>query len=237
MKRASPLSLVALLVVATGSIARAQSPDDIAAADALHSTPVGALTPMASVGAQGGKASHTISARYAHYSVTGLDGNTYALTLGHSGSPLTHSLTAGVQSCDPCSSGTLLMIGANARYSIASATMGTHSLSLGLSGSGGWGHRTNYTAYSLAASLPIGLRMDKVSNGTLGAFVSPGLGWGHGKNTATNASGSGVRPIIGAGLGWTTDSGIGIHAGFSKVVIDGGGSSLGVGLSWRHNMM
>ena len=77
-------------------------------------------------------------------------------------------------------------------------------------------------ALSLAIPTPLG--------GRLAVTVLPGIGGG--RVVSVDETAQDTLPIIGATVAWIFRAGLAVHAGIQRIVIDGGPSQLGVGLSW-----
>jgi hypothetical protein len=242
MRRFLTASLVVGCVSLISRDAAAQSVQDAAAASALLGTPVGALTPvLVSPGTKGEKAFNSVAGRYSYYSPSSGDGNnTLGGTFYHqAGMNAAFSGTAAYTQvgCPGGGCDNLLMLGGDLHSTLwnnAAAKSNTLA-SINLQGSLGWGKAGDVSFLSAAIGVPLAMSMEQSSKARIGGFVTPGFGWGRMSFDASGVSGneSGTRPIIGAGAFWMSPAGWGLHASYSKVVIDNGGNSFGLGFSWN----
>jgi hypothetical protein len=239
MRRLLTASLVVGLVSLNSRDAAAQSIQDFAAANALLGTPVGALTPvLVSPGTKGEKAFSSVTGRFSHFSPSSGDGNntlggTYYTAVGMNAAV---AGTAGYTqvgcpaglSCD-----NLFMLGGDLHSTLwnNAAAKSSTLASINFQGSLGYGKAGDVNFLSAAVGVPLAMSMEQASKARVGGFVTPGFGWG--RMSANNTSESGTRPLIGAGAFWMSPAGWGLHASFSKIIIEDGGNSFGLGFSWN----
>ena len=238
-------SLVLALAAATAiRPAAAQSRDDVIAFQALVSTPVGALPPMATrtmIGTMQQGAS--IAVRYGYLGAVpgnGSSGNNFAATVilpAGLGSSL--SLTAGAVS-QYCGSragcGSKLMLGGAGDMRLWSSAMdrtaASPKLTVSLTGELGYAQRSPGSFISGYVGVPVALVGDTRPNRGLQlvGFLTPGFGFAN-ITGAGAANGSGSRYMLGGGVGmFNTASSVMVDAGFQYVGIDNGKTLFGIGV-------
>ena len=235
-------ALAVLVVVCAGATpARAQSPGDFASYIALIFTPAGGLAPTPPRDAGSPSALHF---QYGYMSEPFFepDESTHRVALGvdipagaaRVGFTVGYVVNCG-QSCE--ATDRVIMLGANAARTLLSSAEraggGGTNWSLGASGSIGYAFPTDdqadFDMLSLAASLPLSLTAG--SRGQIIPFVAPGVGWG--RVSGGETSESGVRFLLGGGLGFASASGaFSISVGAQKVFIEEGTTLFGVQLGW-----
>lgn len=234
--------LTAILVVGLVSLNSRESAAQVSAGDlaayvALNSTPIGALTPiMVSPGTKGEKAYNNFSGRFSHFSPSGGgDGNNqFGATFYHqAGMNAAVSGTAGYLSpgCTGCKG--IMMLGGDVHSTLwnNAAAKSSTAISANLQGSLGYGNSDGSTMLSAAVGVPLAMSFEQASKSRIGLFITPGFGWG--RVSASGASESGTRPLVGAGTSWTSASGMGVHLSYQAVVIENGGNNVGLGFSWK----
>ena len=233
--------LMAILVVGLFAFAprdaAAQSDKDVAAWLALQSTPIGALTPiMISPGTKGDKSFSSFAGRYTHFAPKGGgDGNNVmgASFYRKAGMNAAVSGTAAYLTCSGCDG--MFMVGADVHSTLWNSTRAkgsTSATSVNLQGSLGYGSESGMNALSFAVGVPLAISIEQASKSRIGMFVTPGFG--SGRVSASGASESGTRPMVGAGASFTAAAGWGLHASYQKVLISNvSGNSMGLGFSWN----
>lgn len=231
-------SLTAILVVglvsfASRDAAAQPSIGDQAAAGALQGTPVG-LIPMAQ------PTVNAISARFSHYSPKVGDGDntiaaTYAMKAGGNAvvSGTAGYTMVGCPSGATCDNGFMLGGDVHSKLWSNGATGQNSAFGVNLQGSLGYAKAGDISGLSAAVGIPLTWSMEQASKSKVALFATGGFGWGKLKDDASNFDESGTRPYFNVGGAWMAPAGWGIHAGFSKVMIEDGGNNFGVGFSWN----
>ena len=235
--------LTSLTSLGVAASAQAQtSLGDAAAYLALSTTPVGAMTPVVTSAMLGRIAKgYTVTGQYGHLSGdNGAGFNSFGASVSMPVSGFSLGGSLGFMSPSGQGSKSNLMLGANAETNLGAWALGegknSNLFTLSARGDFGWanpddgtGTDNSITALSMSASTPFAL---VIKNGdmTWAPFVTPGFGWG--RLSATGASESGTRFMMGAGLGMTHRNGWGVSVGMQKVFIDQGKTVLGLNLSY-----
>jgi hypothetical protein len=234
-------SLTSLGVVAS---AQAQGPSvgDVAAYAALSSTPVGAMTPVVTSAMLGRIAKgYSIAGQYGHYSDNGAGFNAFGASVSMPVSGFSLGGSLGFMSPNGGTNDkSNLMLGLNAESNLGAWAIGdgkdANLFTMSLRGDFGWanpddgtGTNNSVTALSLSAGAPFALVL-KTGDMTFAPFVTPGLGWG--RLSASGASESGTRFMMGAGIGMAHRNGWGVSVGMQKVFIDQGKSVFGLNVSY-----
>jgi hypothetical protein len=87
------------------------------------------------------------------------------------------------------------------------------------------------SAYSAAGELDLGGSASFVGGTRLALSVFPGFGMGH--LTSADATATGTRPMFGAAAAWTFRRGVALDLGAQRVILNGGPTQFGAGISWR----
>jgi hypothetical protein len=87
------------------------------------------------------------------------------------------------------------------------------------------------SAYSAAGELDVAGSTSFVGGTRLALSVFPGFGMGH-LNSA-DATATGTRPMMGAAAAWTFRRGLALDLGAERVILKGGPTQFGAGISWR----
>ena len=241
-KFAIVLTSLTSLGVAASAQAQGPSVGDLAGYVALSATPVGAMTPVVTSAMLGRIAKgYTFSGQYGHLSGDNGSGfNSFGASVSMPVSGFSLGGSLGFVSPSAQGSKSNLMLGANAETNLGAWALGqgknANLLTMSARGDFGWanpddgtGTNNSITALSLSAGAPIALVL-KNGDMTWAPFVTPGLGWG--RLSATGASESGTRFMMGAGLGMTHRNGWGVSAGMQKVFIDQGKMVFGLNVSY-----
>ena len=226
MRRCLAAILVVGLVSLTSRDAAAQpSEKDYAAYGALSVTPVGAHAPIMMPKA------NAFAFRYSHFSAEGADAlnNLAGSYFLNAGANALVGATVGylMENCENCDG--VFNAGLSLNSSLWSSPGGA---SIGMSGDLGWATQEGSSALSAAIGVPLSYSVTQASKATMSFFVAPAFGWGRVSADGVDAQ-SGTRPIIGAGAAWTAPGGWGLHAAFNKVIIENGGSTVGLGFSYK----
>lgn len=214
---------------------RAQGINDLAAYGAMISTPVAAVSPvvlpyMTGIEQQG----LGFAVRYGRMSFDG--GSTYAL-LGDFTGPAgkgSWGLGAGYlgATCGGCVGNLMADVHIERPLATAGSKDGT-LFTLGMQGTVGFAKPSEGTAWAGAVNVPVALsvtagRVDIVP------FVSPGIGIG--MVSEFGSSDTGYRFELGGGVGVANVApGLEITASAEKVLISGGRTVFGLGLSWTRS--
>jgi hypothetical protein len=236
---------IAALFGGAAQPALGQDEGDFAAFFALLLTPIGALPPLVRAPMlQGGPVGGAFHARYGHYEIFGSEVAIHNIGVGGDFPAGTGRMgaTLAFQMCDGCD-GTLMFgldytapllqraIGADP------AVPGASTVSVALSPSVGVARPldsdADATFMSAAVGLPVSLAAPVGRSAQLVPFVTPGFGFG--LISSAGETESGVRFMLGGGLGIARiGPGIGVTLGFQKIFIEDGPTQWGVGLTW-HN--
>ena len=237
--------MVLLTTVACGVFSprtgQAQSSNDLAAFSALIVSPSGALAPIAVDNGQR-QAEHTsLAIRFGawRYDLDDAEHQNVALTYAHriAGTRASVSLTGAYLvlacTCSAWTSGGVAvkttLWNSNARHTTAPRTM---HIAIDLASGGarysGVGHAT---AYASSGVLDVGVGLATFKHTRLAVTVNPGIGYG--RLQSTDASGHGFRTLLGASVSWRTPIGLALDVGMQRVVLAGGPTAYGGGLSWH----
>ncbi|HKN67889.1 MAG TPA: outer membrane beta-barrel protein [Gemmatimonadaceae bacterium] len=239
-KFAIVLTSLTSLGVAASAQAQGPSVGDLAGYVALSATPVGAMTPVVSSAMLGRIAKgYSVTGQYGHLSDDAAGFNSFGASVSMPLSGFTVGGSLGFMSPSAQGSKSNLMLGANAETNLGAWALGqgknANLFTLSARGDFGWANpddgsgNNSITALSLSAGAPLALVL-KNGDMTWAPFVTPGLGWG--RLSATGASESGTRFMMGAGLGMTHRNGWGVSAGMQKVFIDNGKTVFGLNISY-----
>lgn len=222
------------------AVASAQTESDFKNAmayAAINSTPAGALA-ATSWGVDAIKSNPTYDLRYGRMSYEGdFSVSTYGLgaSAAFAGGRLGGAF--GVQNCDGCDN--TYMFGADYERSLFQGKVSPSAqYAIGVQPALGYGRSTSQdingndvsaNALSMAVGVPVSITGGKAWRTS--AYVTPGFGFG--RISSEGDSESGTRPMIGAGARVRhVESGFGALVNLQKVVLDGGKTQLGLGLSW-----
>lgn len=216
----------------------AQSLKDLAAFSALIVSPVGALPPIGvhtSVSDQ-----TTVSIRYGSWRYDIDDGshNNFGITasqrIGHTRT--TVSLTAALLTlncgCSKWASGGVgvkhVLWGRGGSGESARSVHAALDLAVGGARYTGAGHAR---ALSAASTLAVGVGLPLFRGMRLTGSFMPGIGFG--RFESIDESASGFRPLLGAAASVTFRRGVSLSLGLQRVVLSGGPTQFGLGLSWH----
>lgn len=215
--------------------AAAQSGGDVAAYFALHSTPLGALPPVAPMAA--GAARGTML-RYGRLPIgDGATLQTVALRFDRSTGAGRLGWTVGTQLCDGCSNLVMTgvdyirpLVGSRATSPRSARLQAALAPSLGLaipleSLGSTW-------IVSAGVGVPVSVSVPVGATARLVPFLTPGLGVGI---LAGGGGGEvGARPFVGGGAELTgIGGGVGVSAGFQKLFVRNAEVQVGAALTWR----
>ncbi|GAC1648294.1 MAG: hypothetical protein NVS4B3_03620 [Gemmatimonadaceae bacterium] len=242
--RATLISAVAALVSGLNPWSlSAQSAGDLAAWDALMLSPVGALPPQARQSTDDNIGRNELSLRYGRWkydlddAVHNNIGLTYSRRLAMAQTEI--AFTGGYLSlsCAMCASwvsGGVDVQSTVWRHPFAAPSekgaTGSIGLRAGIGGARylGVGHAV---ASSASTALAFGFGVPALKSSRLLASIIPGFGFG--RIASVDEKAQGVRFNVGSALAWTFASGFGIDLGAQKIVIAGGPTQVGMGMSWR----
>ena len=230
MKRAS-LLWMGLAAVVCVSPAQAQDEGDVTAYLALSITSTGGFVPLPTA-ARMGQPGGAMSVRYGHFS---FDDEDALHNVGVSGDFRAGrgrvGITGGAVICDGCDP--LIMLGADWTTPLSQTVSEAGTFVVGLTTAGGVGIPTGDGADGVALSASLGLPLSMIA-GESGAvrvipYISPAVGFG---TITEEGSDSGVRPMLGGGVGIVAANGLGVSAGFQKVFIDEGETVIGLAITF-----
>jgi hypothetical protein len=211
---------------------QAQSEGDAAAYAAMVSTPVAALSPVVlpymTGTAQGGLG---FAAKYGRMSLGDLGSvNTLVADFTGAAGKGSWGLEVGYlgTTCEGCTGN--VMAGLHLEEPLAASGSKTGTLfTLGMQGTIGFAKPTDATAWAAGVTLPVALSV-AAGRAQIVPFVSPGVGVGL---VSVGGSHTGYRFDVGGGVGVTNVApGLGLTVGAQKVLIDGGRTVFGLGVSW-----
>ena len=247
------LSAVALLAVASGRLAAQNIPVDVlvpgnsgpSASDlnawqAMVMTPYGSLPPMITRGMAGGapgpRENSAFELRYGQFTIAGDNRPVRTGGIGARFGAL--GLVVGYQGCSGCDGG--LLLGADYEGVLVRQMLtgnGAHSLfTLGLRPAVGFGRSfgsgPDVSAISATLDVPVSVAVPVGQTARVVPFVAPGFGVGALRGGG-GASDSGTRGSIAFGAALVDLApGLGLNLGWRKVFIDGGPTTIGVGLTF-----
>lgn len=234
MKKRCLIAMLAVLVPAAD--AAAQMPDrDVSAYLALIWSPVGALPPMVQGFDIGARAAGSL--RYGHLTASGDDdasfnnvGLTLELPVAYGSARTSVTISRASSNCETCNAA--IGIGTDVELIVASSTPSAGQLTVsvkpGLGFAIGSGN-LDFSLFTAHVGLPVALRTDAAVS--FMPYLVPGVGYG--MVSGTGESVGGVRAMLGGGVRVQSDrSGFGGMLGFQKVFISGGGTLLGVGVTY-----
>lgn len=221
----------------------AQSTKDLAAFSALIVSPIGSLPPTATDNGTSIPDRATLGVSYGrwrydiddaiHHNV----GVTVTERLGSSAASI--ALTGAYLSlsceCSGWASGgvsirSMLWTSALPAPSAMSRTTVRVGLNLAAGGArySGVGHATGVSG---DGELDLGVSTMWIGGSRLALSLLPGLGIGH--LSSADATATGARPLFGAAAAWRFRRGIAIDVGAERVVLRGGPTQFGAGISWH----
>jgi hypothetical protein len=215
-------SLVTLVVVTRSSTVSAQTSGDLAAYLAVTFTPVGAFVPHAPAASPDHGSAFVV--RYGNLDLgssslhnVGIGGD-FPVGTGRLG------LTLGATTCDGCKRNLMAGVDYTAILISSQASVGVRP-AFGIAKPKGGG-----TAISVGMSLPLEIAFSGATGPYFIPSITPGLAFG--RVSGDGESQSGARGMLGGGLSIAgRHSGLALHVGVQKVFIDGGETTIGLGLS------
>ncbi len=223
--------------------ASAQSVGQTAAWDGLTLSPVGALAPLARVPGDLTTGGSDFSIRYGRWRYDPDDavhdsfGLTWARRLRFAHARLEITGAYALVECPTCSGsviGGLDLEWALAQHGARDTSGNSVRTSLGLRASLGGARGIGAdpsTAGSTAITLPMNLALPLGRRSSVTFSIQPGFGYGHISNIDFGAGG--VLPMFGAAISIHAGPRVALHVGMQRVIIDGGPTQVGAGLSWR----
>ena len=246
MRRSAAALLFVSLVTLTNRDAAAQpSAKDVAGANGIMGTPAGTFTPVILNSGWDAKGKFGLAGRYGMNSPKVGDANNSIGVTGSMGAG-TNAIVSGTlgYTLVGCPSGATcdngIQLGGDILSSLWSSK--TDAMHLKFQGSLGWSSFGDNSFLSGVASVPFVWELNNSrgtssamqassSGGRFSIFASPGYGWGRMANSAIDASESGMRPLVAAGLQYNTAGGMGFHAGYTRVFIEDASNIFGVGMT------
>jgi hypothetical protein len=239
MRRCLISFVVVALTAATSMTAQTPgpSPSQRAAYAAIIFSPAGAMPAVVRIRRVSDSASRgDVSLRYGRYSIPNSPGarnNVGVNGMLNISRRLQAGATVGYRSCT-CESSSMgsIDLGANLWRKEASGDIGGDS-DVGLLVSAGMGKAdsTDFTAYSLTIGVPIAISLPQPENSFLTLFFSPSVAYGLRKlNGVTEGA---PLLIFAAGVGYTFQFGLGVHAAVHRIGIEDSPTQIGFAMSWR----
>ena len=246
MRRSAAALLFVSLVTLTNRDAAAQpSAQDVAAANAIATTPAGTFTPLILNEGWDASGKFGLAGRYGMMSPkTGESNNSIGVT-GSMGAG-TNAIVSGtlgytLVGCPTgatCDNG--IQLGGDILSSLWSSK--TDAMHLKFQGSLGWSSFGDASFLSAVAGIPLVWDLSagrsassSSTGGRFAIFANPAFGWGRmsfdgGTATVTE---NGTRPLVSAGVQYHTAGGMGFHAGYTRVIIEDAGNIFGVGMTYN----
>ena len=234
--------LAGAVLLATATISNsvsAQSQSDVGAWDGLMLSPIGALAPIAHDGGEGNARQSDVWLRHGRwrYNVDDAIHSDFGVTLfGRPRSASTElSVTAAYLSlsCPTCASWLSGGVSLQSTFRrVGAATGAWRSLAVRADIGGarylGEGHTT---AASAAAAFVFSGGVPFVRHSHLSVALTEGFGIA--RTAYVDGIDGGMRPMLGAALAWTFNSGFSINAGMERIILADAPPQIGMGLSWR----
>lgn len=236
-KLATVAGLFTVLAVAP---AQAQDENDVAAYYGLNFTPIGSLTPMPATAPHSGWG-FNLRANRIDLNDNGEEFRTVGGGLDFGMGRARLGVQGTITSIDCAGCDGLFGLGADMDFplwtSATDVSMNSARFAIGVRPALGYGkgrdEMSDMSAVSFATGLPLSVTFGRKTSFV--AYMTPGFGWGRVRNSATDLSESGTRPMLGGGIGIASLAGgsIGINLGFNRVFVDQGETSFGLGFSWH----
>ena len=208
--------------------------DDYVAWVALMTTPVGAFGPSVDDPlASGEESGWGLRARYGHWQFAPNDDNTTNLGVAATfpAGQGSLSLEVGLTTQKDCSSCDAYMVGADLQVPLLNSENG---LAVSLNPEVGYmtpANESGFTAFALAANLPIAYPITAGGTLRIVPFLSPGFGLG--RVSGGGESETGARLMFGGGAALVhTPTGIRVTPTISRVFLEGEVSVLGIALGF-----
>ena len=230
-----------LVTVGTSRLA-GQSTRDLSAFSALIVSPIAALPPVATDNGTAAPDASRLDARYGRWRYDVDDaihdnvGVTYTQRIGSSATSV--SLTGAYLSlscqCSGWGSAGVSILSQLWSSALPGSQQSRYSMHVGLNlAAGGARYAGSGAASGLSAAgeLEVGGSTSFVADSRLALSVFPGFGVGH-LNSA-DATATGTRPMLGAAAAWKFRRGFALDLGAERVILKGGPTQLGAGISWR----
>lgn len=227
----------AALFASSAPLAAAQDEDDVAAYAAMVFTPIGALPPLVTPAMAGiSHAPTRINARYGRISFSddvGFNNLGVGLDFGRRRGSLGLLVGYAFDDCEGECDGAV-MIGGHAEGTLGSTPLGddpsSATLRMGVRGDVGFARMDDVTALSAVLGVPLAVSMP--SGGLrFVPFVTPAFGLG--RLSGNDESETGVRFLLGAGVGVVSSTGLMVDLGVQKVFIDDGDAMVGIAVAWN----
>jgi hypothetical protein len=231
-----PLGLVALTST-TSLLAQTvgPSPSQQAARAALLLTPAGAMPTVVRTRRASDSASRgDVSVRYGRYDISPFVRNNFGLNgMLNVSRRLQAGGTVAYRSCG-CKSSSMASVdlGASLWRKPGSGDFDDET-DVGLLVSAGMGKADtlDVTAWSLAFGLPLAISLPQAEHSLLTVFFSPALAYGV-RKLSGGTEGAPLF-IFAAGVGYTFDFGLGVHAAVHHILIEDSPTQIGFAMSWR----
>jgi hypothetical protein len=229
--------VVVALTAATSMTAQTPgpSPSQQAAYAALLLTPAGAIPAVVRVRRASDSTSRgDVSLRYSRYTITPFFRNNVGLSgMLNVSRRLQAGATVAHRSCG-CKSSSMasLDLGASLWRKEASGDIGGDT-DVGLQVSAGIGKvdTLDISAYSLTFGLPIAISLPQPENSLFTLFFEPSLAYGLRKQSGITEGAPLL--IFGAGIAYTFQFGLGVHAAVHRIGIEDSPTQIGFAMSWR----
>jgi hypothetical protein len=242
MYRAVLPFIAGLLTAASAASLSAQSIRDLSAFSALMVSPVAALPPVASDNGSAMPDRSTFTVSYGrwrydiddaiHHNV----GGTFIRRIGASRTSvaLTGAYLSASCDCSGWGSAGVSILSQLWSSALTAGPPSRSSMHVGLNLAAGGARYAGTgaaTAYSAAGELDVGGSTSFVGESRLAFSVFPGFGMGH--LSSVDATETGMRPMFGAATSWRSQLGLALEIGVERVILKGGPTQFGAGISWR----
>lgn len=226
-------------IVATSATALpllAQDGDDVVAYVAMVFTPIGALPPQVTPAMAGETQTRTrLRAQYGRLEMNdavAFNNLGVGIDVGRGRGSMGLTLGYGFDDCETECDG-VLMVGGHLEGVLTRAEVGARPgggrMTMGLRGDVGLSRANESTALSAVVGVPIALTLP-VQELRFVPFLTPGFGFGLIGGDDTR---SGVRFLLGGGIGVMSGTGFVINLGFQRVFIEDGDTMLGINVAWN----
>ena len=230
------------ILLAAGALSdtvSAQSASDLGAWDGLMLSPIGALAPIAHDAGEGDARQSDLWLRHGRwrYNVDDAIHNNFGVTLfrrpGSASNELSVTAAYLSLSCPRCAawlSGGVSLQSEFRRCGVVDGAWRSLAVRADIGGARylGEGHTT---AASAAAAVVFSGGVRFVRQSHLSVALTEGVGIG--RIAFVDGIDGGIRPMLGAALAWTFNSGFGINVGLERILLADAPPQVGMGLSWR----
>jgi hypothetical protein len=237
MRKTVGLLCAGVLLVTSVKPAVAQDAGDVAAYLAMVFTPIGALPPQITPSMAGLTQTRArVRVQYGRFSFTddvGYNNLGVGIDVGRGRGSMGLTLGYGFDDCEGDCDG-VIMLGGHIEGRLASSSLGDTPdgarLNMGIRGDLGFSRMDDVTSFTGVVGVPVALSAP--SGGIrFVPFLTPAFGFG--RLSGDDDSESGVRFLLGGGVGVVSATQLMINFGFQKVLIEDGDTMFGIGVAWN----